>query len=152
MSLAILQFRDELIIDGWHIDKCVHHPEAITLYKRFPTKTQCKANSAKGLLVAIHIYNKIPTKKLEIELDLHGEIENGIWIKITGYAIDTKESAIAHIPKMINAWEALAKTPQTKKRAKNKACSNYVEDQAVCGNVRQPKGQCLNCGYKSFEH
>ena len=31
-------------------------------------------------------------------------------------------------------------------------CSVYVEDQCVCDDMGEPKGQCSNCGAKWYEH
>ena len=31
-------------------------------------------------------------------------------------------------------------------------CRNYVEDPAICYDDGEPKGQCLNCGAKWYEH
>jgi hypothetical protein len=31
-------------------------------------------------------------------------------------------------------------------------CKNFVEDQAICDSQGDPKGQCVNCGYKWDDH
>lgn len=31
-------------------------------------------------------------------------------------------------------------------------CSNYIEDPFICDDVGEPKGQCVNCGHKWYEH
>lgn len=31
-------------------------------------------------------------------------------------------------------------------------CRNYIEDQCVCYDFGEPKGQCANCGYKWYDH
>ena len=31
-------------------------------------------------------------------------------------------------------------------------CGEYIEDTNVCDDVGEPKGQCVNCGCKWFEH
>ncbi len=31
-------------------------------------------------------------------------------------------------------------------------CQDYVEDPAICDDLGEPKGQCVNCGYKEHEH
>jgi hypothetical protein len=31
-------------------------------------------------------------------------------------------------------------------------CTKYIEDFAVCDDIGEPKGQCINCGYKWYEH
>lgn len=31
-------------------------------------------------------------------------------------------------------------------------CKNYVEDPCVCDDFGEPKGQCMSCGYKWYEH
>jgi hypothetical protein len=31
-------------------------------------------------------------------------------------------------------------------------CINYVEDKSICDSYGEPKGQCLNCGAKDYEH
>ncbi len=31
-------------------------------------------------------------------------------------------------------------------------CVNYVEDKSICDSYGEPKGQCLNCGAKDYEH
>ncbi len=31
-------------------------------------------------------------------------------------------------------------------------CTKYLEDPNICDDVGEPKGQCLNCGAKWFEH
>lgn len=31
-------------------------------------------------------------------------------------------------------------------------CTSYEEDQFICDDVGQPKGQCAYCGYKWYEH
>ncbi len=31
-------------------------------------------------------------------------------------------------------------------------CINYIEDKSICDSYGEPKGQCLNCGAKDYEH
>jgi hypothetical protein len=31
-------------------------------------------------------------------------------------------------------------------------CSSYEEDPAICDDMGEPKGQCVHCGYKWFDH
>ena len=31
-------------------------------------------------------------------------------------------------------------------------CVNYTEDKSICDSYGEPKGQCLNCGAKDYEH
>lgn len=31
-------------------------------------------------------------------------------------------------------------------------CINYIEDESICDSYGEPKGQCLNCGAKDYEH
>jgi hypothetical protein len=31
-------------------------------------------------------------------------------------------------------------------------CVNYIEDKSICDSSGEPKGQCLNCGAKDYEH
>ena len=31
-------------------------------------------------------------------------------------------------------------------------CINYIEDKSICDSYGDPKGQCLNCGAKDYEH
>ena len=31
-------------------------------------------------------------------------------------------------------------------------CNKYAEDQFICDDVGEPKGQCARCGFKWFEH
>ncbi len=31
-------------------------------------------------------------------------------------------------------------------------CSEFIEDQNVCFDFGEPKGQCLNCGSKWYQH
>ena len=31
-------------------------------------------------------------------------------------------------------------------------CQNYIEDPCVCDDIGDPKGQCLLCGCKWWEH
>ena len=32
------------------------------------------------------------------------------------------------------------------------SCSAFLEDWAVCDDMGEPKGQCLHCGYKWYDH
>ncbi len=33
-----------------------------------------------------------------------------------------------------------------------KPCNNFEEDPFVCDDVGEPKGQCIHCGFKDWDH
>jgi hypothetical protein len=84
-------FEDNLILNGWKRDKDYLDPDRNFFWRRFDTKTRCQLNdSSAGIQIGVKTWRMGGVAS--IELDLTGEKPDGVWVKITPYALSLKDA------------------------------------------------------------
>lgn len=105
-----MKIADYLIQNGWREYPDQFRKYAKCFYKRFDTPTRCHCNSEKGgiqVCIAVSNLKDFGHDKDTYEIDLHGELADGTWIRLLNHGMpDDIEEGIGKIPRMLNLWEA----------------------------------------------
>jgi hypothetical protein len=100
-----------LIADGWREYPDQFRPEARAFFKHFPA-TVCASNDDRpGVQVGVYVYAGFKGAadfELSLTAHTHGG-EDAPWVKIEPYAIADLDAALNFIPRLLSAWEAIAK-------------------------------------------
>lgn len=94
--------------DGWKECPDQFRKNSRCFYKRFDTPTRCRCNDDKvGIQVCVAVSHH--GKWWSYEIDLHGELPDGTWIKLHNHGMPpTIEAGLATIPRLLATWEFIA--------------------------------------------
>lgn len=97
--------------DGWREYPDQSRKYSRCFYKRFDTPTRCRCNNKTGMQVCVAVSHH--EKWWSYEIELHGEISDGTWIKIHNYGMQSDiEACLATIPRLLKTWEFIAANDQ----------------------------------------
>ena len=100
-AIALLQRK------GWREHRTAGE-NARCFYQRFDTPTRCACNHTKpGIQARVRVTEHHPWWGYEI--DVAGELSDGTWIIIHGYAMPPSiEDGLKTVPRLLATWEAAA--------------------------------------------
>ena len=98
-----------LTAEGWR--RCrnpLGYAHSDAYYKRFPTPTECRCNGGNsGMQVQLTV-SCWPEKDWEgYEVEVCGEADGEQWYRLLSYTHPTVDAALASIPRVLRAWEAV---------------------------------------------
>jgi len=106
------KLENELLEAGWKTYTEITKEHCTNFYKAFNTATRCLCNNNKvGMQILVHIYHAQRIGDVDlgpgIEIELHGELEDETWVKVTQHGgITTLDDITRCIPRMLRMWEA----------------------------------------------
>jgi hypothetical protein len=100
--------------NGWIKSQSTYGKTGPRFYKRFKTQTRCACNHEKeGMVVGISVSQF--SENYAYEIELRGELPDGTWITLMGYAMpDDVEEGVKTIPRLLATWEFIANQNQPK--------------------------------------
>lgn len=95
---------------GWREGRDQFKPYARMFYKRYDTPTRCSGNDDKaGMQVCLYVSEWEDTKKVNIEIELHGGLSDGTWVHLKNYCLSADiDKVLILIPRMLTTWEVVA--------------------------------------------
>lgn len=115
--------------DGWREYPDQFRKYARCFYKRFDTPTRCRCNDDKaGMQICVAVSHH--EQWWSYEIDLHGELPDGTWIKLHNHGMppDIKDG-LATIPRLLATWEFIAANDQVELPPKGGSESNSGANQ-----------------------
>ena len=101
-----------LLSDGWREYPDQFRKYARCFFKRFDTPTRCICNDDKvGMQICVAVSEH--EGRSSYEIDLHGELPDGTWIKLHNHGMpEDIEAGLATIPRLLATWEFICANNQ----------------------------------------
>lgn len=94
-----------LVADGWQEYPDQFRKYARCFFKQFNTPTRCFCNDDRaGIQVCVAVVEC--EQGVSYEIDLHGQLLDGTWIKLHNYGMpEDIEAGLKTIPRLLATWE-----------------------------------------------